>query len=60
MKSFVQIGLSYFTVAFVFLYASCILFGQGLQVMTYLAWSLPASMVIEIVGAVICQKGEQG
>ncbi|MGO0042527.1 hypothetical protein [Streptococcus suis] len=60
MKSFVQTGISYFTIAFVFLYASCILFGQGLEVMTYLALSLPASIVIGIVGAVICQKGEQG
>ncbi|HEM6272646.1 hypothetical protein HO995_07650 [Streptococcus suis] len=60
MKSFVQSGISYFTIAFVFLYASCILFGQGLQVMTYLAWSLPASLIIGVVGAVVCQKGEQG
>ncbi|CYW66109.1 hypothetical protein HO757_02380 [Streptococcus suis] len=60
MRSFVQTGISYFTIAFVFLYVSYILFGQGLQVMTYLAWSLPASIIIGIVGAVICQKGEQG
>ncbi|HEL1986093.1 TPA: hypothetical protein U1235_000262 [Streptococcus suis] len=60
MKSFVQTGISYFTIAFVFLYASYILFGQGLQVMTYLALSLQASIIIGIVGAVICQKGEQG
>ncbi|NQN58926.1 hypothetical protein HPA08_01220 [Streptococcus suis] len=60
MRSFVQTGISYFTIAFVFLYVSYILFSQGLQVMTYLAWSLPASIIIGIVGAVICQKGEQG
>lgn len=55
MKAVVQTGLSYFTVV----YASCILFGQGLRPLTYLAWSLPASIIIGIVGAVMCQKGGQ-
>ncbi len=58
MKTFVQTGISYFTVAFVLFYASCTSFEQGLQVMTYLAWSLPASIIIGIVGAVMCQKGD--
>ncbi|HFH9837490.1 TPA: hypothetical protein ACGOON_000839 [Streptococcus suis] len=58
MKSFVQTGRSYFVIAFILLYTSCILFGQDLQPMTYLAWSLPASIIIGIVGAVICQKGD--
>ncbi|MCP8328361.1 hypothetical protein [Streptococcus suis] len=57
MKAVVQTGISYFTRSFVLVYASCILFGQGLQTMTDLAWSLPASMMIGIVGAVMCQKG---
>ncbi|HEL1653689.1 TPA: hypothetical protein U0595_002077 [Streptococcus suis] len=59
MKAVVQTGISYFTRSFVLVYASCILFGQGLQTMTDLAWSLPASMMIGIVGAVMCQKGGQ-
>ncbi|BCP59193.1 hypothetical protein [Streptococcus parasuis] len=59
MKAAVQTGISYFTRAFVLVYASCILFGQGLRPLTYLAWSLPASIIIGIVGAVMCQKGGQ-
>ncbi|HEM4051890.1 TPA: hypothetical protein U1W10_001925 [Streptococcus suis] len=59
MKAVVQTGISYFTRAFVLVYASCILFGQGLRPLTYLAWSLPASIIIGIVGVVMCQKGGQ-
>lgn len=59
MKTLVQTGISYFTTAFMLVYASCILFGQGLRPLTYLAWSLPANMMIGIVGAVMCQKGGQ-
>ncbi|HFI0084362.1 TPA: hypothetical protein ACGOR9_002043 [Streptococcus suis] len=59
MKAVVQTGISYFTRAFVLVYASCILFGQGLRPLTYLAWSLPASMMIGIVGVVMGQKGGQ-
>lgn len=59
MKAVVQTGISYFTTAFVLVYASCILFGQGLRPLTDLVWSLPASMMIGIVGAVMCQKGGQ-
>ncbi|HFI0049200.1 TPA: hypothetical protein ACGOSV_001213 [Streptococcus suis] len=47
MKTVVQTGISYFTTAFVLVYASCILFGQGLRPLTYLAWSLPASELLE-------------
>ncbi|HEP1819453.1 TPA: hypothetical protein VB845_001271 [Streptococcus suis] len=59
MKTLVQTGISYFATAFVLVYASCILFGQGLRPLTYLAWSLAASIIIGIVGAVMCQKGDQ-
>lgn len=58
MKVKFQVGRSYALVSFVVLYASYIFLGRGLEVGRYLFYSLPASLIIGLVGAMLTEKEE--